>query len=58
MKKQKNDEKKNPLHHEYGLWSNIRWTLSAMRRYSNRLMLIIPIGVICAPIMNYLWTFI
>lgn len=58
MKKQKNDEKKNPLHHEYGLWSNIRWVLSAMRRYSKRLMLLIPIGVICAPIMNYLWTFI
>ena len=58
MKKQKNDEKKNPLHHEYGLWSNIRWVLSAMRRYSKRLMILIPIGVICAPIMNYLWTFI
>ena len=58
MKKQKTNEKKNPLHHEYGLWSNIRWTISAMRRYSKRLMLLIPISVICAPIMNYLWTFI
>lgn len=58
MKKQKNDEKKNPLHREYGLWSNIRWTISAMRRYSKRLMILIPIGIICVPLMNYLWTFI
>lgn len=58
MKKQKNDEKKNPLHREYGLWSNICWTISAMRHNSKRLMILIPIGVICAPLMNYLWTFI
>ena len=56
--KKKTDEKQNTIHHEYGLWSNIRWTISAMRRYSKRLMLLIPISVICAPIMNYLWTFI
>ncbi|MGN0687766.1 MAG: ABC transporter ATP-binding protein [Oscillospiraceae bacterium] len=58
MKKQKNDEKKNPLHREYGIWSNIRWTLSGMMRYSKRLMVLIPIGIVCAPLMNYLWTFI
>lgn len=56
--KKKTDEKQNPLHHEYGLWSNIRWTISAMKRGSKRLMILIPIGVICAPLMNYLWTFI
>lgn len=58
MKKKKNDEKKNPLHREYGLWGNIRWTLSAMRRHSKGMMILIPIGIICAPIMSYLWTFI
>ncbi|MGN1118708.1 MAG: ABC transporter ATP-binding protein [Oscillospiraceae bacterium] len=56
--KKKTDEKKNPLHREYGLWSNIRWTLSGMRRYSKRLLVLIPIGIVCAPLMNYLWTFI
>lgn len=56
--KKKTDEKKNPLHREYGLWSNIRWVLSAMLRHSKALMILIPIGIICAPIMNYLWTFI
>lgn len=58
MKKKKTDEKKNPLHHDYGLWSNIRWALSGMRRYSKRLLVLIPIGIVCAPLMNYLWTFI
>ena len=58
MKKKKNDEKKNPLHREYGLWGNIRWALSAMRRHSKGMMLLIPIGIICAPLMSYLWTFI
>lgn len=56
--KKKTDEKKNPLHRDYGLWSNIRWTLSGMRRYSKRLLVLIPIGIACAPLMNYLWTFI
>ena len=54
----KTDEKQNPLHREYGLMSNIRWTLSAMRRHSNGLLALIPIGIVCAPLMNYLWTFI
>lgn len=54
----KTDEKQNPLHREYGVWSNIGWTLAAMRRYSPKILLLIPIGVVCAPLMNYLWTFI
>lgn len=56
--KKKTDESKNPLHREYGLWSNIRWTLSAMRKHSKIMFLLIPIGVVCAPLMNYLWMFI
>ena len=56
--KKKTDEKQNPLHRDYGLRSNIRWIFSGMRRYSERLLVLIPIGIVCAPIMNYLWTFI
>ncbi len=56
--KKKRDEKQNPLHREYGLPSNIRWIFSAMRRYSREMLIFIPIGIICAPLMNYLWTFI
>ena len=54
----KTDEKQNPLHREYGLWSNVRWTFSAMRRHSRGILALIPVGVVCAPLMNYLWTFI
>lgn len=56
--KKKTDEKQNPLHRDYGLRSNIRWIFSGMRRYSERLLVLIPIGIVCAPMMNYLWTFI
>lgn len=56
--KKKPDENQNPLHRDYGLWSNIRWTFSIMRKHSKRILLLIPIGIICAPLMNYLWTFI
>ena len=38
----KTDEKQNPLHREYGLMSNIRWTLSAMRQHSKGLLTLIP----------------
>ena len=54
----KTDENQNRLHREYGLFSNIRWTLSALRRHSRGIFMIIPLGIICAPLMQYLWTFI
>lgn len=56
--KKRTVEKRNPLHKEYGLWSNMCWTLRAMKNSSSRLLMLVPIGVICAPMMNYLWTFI
>lgn len=58
MMKKKKDEKQNPLHRDYSLISNIRWALSKMRLYSKGLFILIPVGIICAPLMNYLWTFI
>ena len=54
----KTDENQNRLHREYGLFSNIRWTLSALRRHSRGIFMIIPLGIVCAPLMQYLWTFI
>ena len=56
--KKKTDENQNPLHREYGLWSNIRWTISAVRRHEKGLFMLMPFAVICPPLMNYLWTFI
>lgn len=57
-KKLKKEEAQNPLHREYGLFSNIRYILGNMFRYAPVFKLLIPIGMICGPMMNYLWTFI
>lgn len=59
MKKEKKEqEKQNPYHKEYGLFSNLRYILRAMRQYSGKIIFLLIIGVICAPIMQFLWTFI
>lgn len=57
-KNKKTDEKQNPLHKEYGLFSNARYILKNMFGYAPIFWVLVPIGVICAPLMNYLWTFI
>lgn len=54
----KSEEPQNPLHREYGLLSNICYIMGNMFRYGPIFKLLIPIGIICAPMMNYLWTFI
>ncbi|MBO6231264.1 MAG: ABC transporter ATP-binding protein [Ruminiclostridium sp.] len=56
-KKQK-DKTQNPLHREYGLISNLKWIFSAIARYDKGLFAILCLGIVCAPFMNYLWTFI
>lgn len=52
------DKPINPLHKEYGLFSNIRYIATAMFTYQPRLKLIIPLIMLVTPVMNYLWTFI
>lgn len=54
----KSEETQNPLHREYGLLSNVRYIVENMFRYAPIFRLLIPVGIICAPMMNYLWTFI
>lgn len=56
--KKKKDENQNPYHKEHGLFSNMRYIMDNMFRYVPKMRLYIPIGVICAPLMQYLWTFI
>ena len=59
MKKgSKSDEKQNPLHKEYGLLKNLKWIFSAIVRYDKALLAFCALGIVCAPFMNYLWTFI
>jgi len=59
MKKKKTTkEETNPLHRSYGLMSNLRWTMSAIMRYNKPLLAFVALSVVCAPFMNYLWTFL
>ena len=58
MKKKKSKEQKNPLHKDFGVFGNTKYILRAMVRYNKGFLLLIPLGIICAPVMQYLWTFI
>ena len=59
MKKNKEKEKNtNPYHKEYGVFSNSIHALKSMLDYSHRFIPVIIISVVCAPIMQYLWSFI
>lgn len=52
------EKDKNPLHKEHGLFSNVRFILKNMLRYDRQFLVLIPLGIVCAPVMQYLWTFI
>lgn len=57
-KKQEEAEQKNPFHREYGIFQNAGYILSCMFRIEPFFKFLIPLGIICAPFMSYLWTFI
>lgn len=56
--KEKKEKEKNPYHKEYGLFSNICYIAGAMVRYQPRLLLLILLGMVTEPVMQYLWTFL
>jgi len=43
---------------EYGVIANTVYVLKKMIHYDKFLLLLIPVGIICAPIMKYLWNFL
>lgn len=51
-------EEKNPLHKEFGLFSNFNYVFNAMKKYSKILVCMLPLGFIILPIQRYLWSFI
>lgn len=57
VKKGKEEKDKNPLHKDYPLRSNLKFIFGTMFRQEKALRYLIPIGIIVAPIMSYLWTF-
>lgn len=51
-------EKENPYHKEYGLFSNLWFTLRAMKKYAPLIILMLPLGFVLMPVQRYLWSFL
>ncbi|MBE6351598.1 MAG: hypothetical protein E7060_01490 [Treponema bryantii] len=51
-------EEKNPLHKEFGLFSNFSYVFKAMKKYSKILVCMLPLGFLIFPTQRYLWSFI
>ena len=51
-------EKKNPLHREHGVFHNVAFVMKHMIRYDKLLLLFIVLGIVCQPFMRYFWTFL
>ena len=61
MKRKKTKEKeedKNPLHVEYGLFSNVRYMLHQMAEADSHILPLMLLGAVCAPFTQYLWGFL
>ncbi len=52
------EEKENPYHKEYGLFSNLWFTLRAMKKYAPLIILMLPLGFVLMPVQRYLWSFL
>jgi len=48
----------NPYHKEYGLWSNACFIMKNAVQLEKRFLWLIPLGMVVAPLMQYLWNFI
>lgn len=51
------EKKVNPLHKDYPLHKNLKFIFGTMFREQKLLLLLIPLGIICQPVMQYLWNF-
>ena len=54
----KKEKDKNPYHKEYGVWSNIHYILRYALKQDKTFLWLIPLGMVVAPTMQYLWNFI
>ena len=54
----KEQEKQNPLHKEYGVFKNMGFVFKHMIGYDKKILLLIVLGAVCEPLMRYFWTFL
>lgn len=56
--KAKKEEKQNPYHKEYGVFSNTCYLVKAIARFQPKILFMILLGMVMEPVMQYLWTFL
>lgn len=49
------ESKDNPLHREFGVWSNTVYILKKMRQYCPAVIPIALMGVVCGSVLSYFW---
>ena len=49
------ESKDNPLHKEYGIWSNTKYIIKNIAKYKPVLLVIMIAGLICHPLVTYTW---
>ncbi len=49
------ESKDNPLHKEFGIWSNTKYIIKKMAQYCPSVIVLMIIGVICSSVISYFW---
>lgn len=58
MKAKTNKTAENPLHRQYGLWSNAAFIAGRMLRFNRAWLPLTLLGAVTAPVLQYLWSFL
>ncbi|WP_026511267.1 ABC transporter ATP-binding protein [Butyrivibrio sp. LC3010] len=49
------ESKDNPLHKEFGIWSNTRYIIGKMLKYKPDVVALVLLGMICSSVLSYFW---
>ena len=49
------ESKDNPLHREYGIWSNTVYILRKMWQYKSGVLFLVILGIVCDSVLSYFW---
>lgn len=49
------ESKDNPLHREYGIWSNTIFILKKMWQYKKIVIFLTILGIVCSSVLTYFW---
>ncbi len=49
------ESRENPLHKEYGIWSNTRYIIRKMAEYQPSVLFLMTLGLVCRSVFSYFW---